>query len=236
MRVLGIDTATKTASVCLLDDKGIVGEHTLHVEQVHSKKIMPMIERMLKDVGVAVSDIDGIAVSSGPGSFTGLRIGMSTAKGLAYTLKIPIVGVSTLESLAFNAVPTQKLVCPILDARMKEVYSSLYRWENTELIKLKEEKALSLENLLSGLQDYQEPFLFVGEGAVRFFEDIQNSSLKKTELAPMHTNINRASSTAILGRDRISAGKADQLMALQPSYLRRSQAEVAREKKGNPNE
>jgi tRNA threonylcarbamoyladenosine biosynthesis protein TsaB len=226
MQILGIDTATRTASVGLVSDLGIIGEYTLQVEKVHSKKLMPMIDQLLTAVGMTVGDVSGLAISAGPGSFTGLRIGMAAAKGLAFALDVPIVGVSTLEALVLPHLRSDLWVCGLLDARMGEVYGAVYTQKEGRTITVIKPQAVLLEHLLAELIGSERPVLFCGEGALRFSDQIK-MHLGETALFPTDNGHHlRGTSVAIIGRREILDGRTGNMYSLAPGYLRRSQAEI----------
>lgn len=231
MRVLGLDTATLVASVAVVEGDNRVAEFTLHTEKVHSRRLMPLLDEMLAESGLAIDDIDGIAVSAGPGSFTGLRIGMTTAKGLAYALNKPIVRVSTLDALAFNLAFASGLVCPLLDARMQEVYTAVYRTEAGEPEAVLAPAAMSLTELLSILAGKGERVIFLGDAVPKYRDEIAAKLGEQAAWAPPPLALPRAASVAELGRRRLRRGDSDDCFTVQPFYLRRSQAEVLLEAK-----
>jgi tRNA threonylcarbamoyladenosine biosynthesis protein TsaB len=163
MKILGVDTATTSCSVAIVDETSLLSEFTIDREETHSKHLMEMIQTAVRMAGLNISDIDGFAVTRGPGSFTGLRIGISTIKGLALASEKPIVGVSSLETLAFQVSYSRDLVCPILDARKGEVYFSRYRFQNGHLIKQTKECVAPPEKVIEDLNEF---CLFVGNGAL----------------------------------------------------------------------
>ncbi len=226
MRVLGLDTATLTASAAIIESGRLVGEFTLNTEKVHSRRLMPLVASLLAECGLFGDGLDGIAVSAGPGSFTGLRIGMATAKGLAFAWQKPVVRVPTLEALAFNLSGQAGLVCPLLDARREEVYGAVYRVQAGELVTVREGAAVPLESILADLAAWIEPVTFLGDAIPRFRPLIAERLGERAKWAPPALALPRGSSVAELGRRMLLAGQADDAYSLQPLYLRRSQAEV----------
>ena len=227
-----MDTATRTASIGLVEENRIVGEFSLQVDRVHSKKLMPMVDQLLEAAGVEATKIEAIAVSAGPGSFTGLRIGMATAKGLAYALSVPLIGVSTLAGLCYNCIPADALLCPILDARMSEFYTALYRWENGQLVPVIEDSVMRREKLIQMLAGEEGPKIVVADQALESNLNLNEAFSGSILYAPPHQALPRGVSIALLGYKQIENGAGDSLLSLQPAYLRRSQAEILYGQKG----
>jgi tRNA threonylcarbamoyladenosine biosynthesis protein TsaB len=216
MRVLAVETSTLAGGAALLDDEAVVGEYALDVSATHSERLMGAIDRLLTDAGWTVRDLEGLAVAVGPGSFTGLRIGLSTVKGLALALAIPIAAVPTLDALAaglpFAALP----VCPVLDARKREVYASLYRWDGSAMRREWDYLAIAPRELSERLR---EPVIVVGDGA----DQIDSPHARR--LRPPRRGPSPASVGA-LGHARLSRGDTVAPAALVPIYLRPSEAEL----------
>ena len=154
MKILGIDSSGIVASAAIADEKNIIAEFTINNKQTHSQTLLPMIDMVVKMSGVQLEEIDAIAVAAGPGSFTGLRIGSSTAKGLALALNKPIVSVPTLDGLAYRLAISEGIICPIMDARRNQVYTAVYKMENGELKALSEQKAVDIHELFEELEKY----------------------------------------------------------------------------------
>jgi tRNA threonylcarbamoyladenosine biosynthesis protein TsaB len=223
MKILAVDTATETCSIAVVDGDTPLSELTLTRDQTHSKHIMEMIDFVLSISGLTVSDIDGFAVTKGPGSFTGLRIGISTVKGLAFASDKPIVGVSTLDALAFQFSLSPYLICPFLDARKGEVYFARYRSVNGILKTEVRQQVLPPE---SAVCDIKEPTLFVGNGAIIYRNIIQDQVGKFAHFAPISDNIVKAASVALLSMDRFNKGTTDDISTFIPCYIRKSDAEI----------
>jgi tRNA threonylcarbamoyladenosine biosynthesis protein TsaB len=232
MLVLGIDTATLVCSVGLAHRGKVVGEYTLNIKKTHSQRLLPLISQMLEAAGFHTREIQGIAVASGPGSFTGIRIGIATAKGLAQALEVPLVGISTLDILAAQFIHTDYLVCPILDARRQQVYTAFYRNSDHLPRRVSEYMALSLDSLAEILHPYpQKGFLFPGD-ALGIYEEILREKLQERFLTlPEPYRLNRGSLAAYLGHLRLAAGAASELYSLTPLYVRKPEAEVKWEEK-----
>jgi len=218
MKVLGIETSTPIGSIALIDDEEIIAEYNYQGKLEHSAWLMPAIDKLLKDVTLSCEDIEGIAVSSGPGSFTGLRIGISTVKGLVQGLGIPVVGVSTLDSLAWNLPYTEKIICPVLDAKKKEVYTALYNGQTLE--RLTEYLVISPERLIEMIS---EPTIFLGSGLKSCQDQLMQSlNDKKVYFAHSSLWLPRASNIALLGLKNLKAGKHEDIYSFAPLYLRRA--------------
>ncbi|HHX76772.1 MAG TPA: tRNA (adenosine(37)-N6)-threonylcarbamoyltransferase complex dimerization subunit type 1 TsaB [Firmicutes bacterium] len=228
MAVLGIDTATAVCSVGLVDHSRVLGEYSLINKRTHSQRLLPLIDRLLKDSRIELKEIEAVAVSKGPGSFTGIRIGMATAKGLAQSLGIPAIGIPTLDIIAAQFVYTTPLVCPILDARRHEVYTAIYNNEGPEPQRLTDYLALSLESLLEVLVGFNSPrgVLFPGD-ALDVYADYLKDMLRDRYLPLPHPyRYNRGSLCACLGETVFLNGDYPDLYTLSPLYVRRPEAEV----------
>ncbi|MDA8098754.1 MAG: tRNA (adenosine(37)-N6)-threonylcarbamoyltransferase complex dimerization subunit type 1 TsaB [Nitrospiraceae bacterium] len=227
MIVLGIESATRTGGVALVSEKGVLAEYTLNIEVTHSERLMSTVDRVLCDTGISLADIAGIAVSSGPGSFTGLRIGIATAKGLAFATRKPVAAVPTLMALAWNAGGGEA-VCPLLDAKKKEVYAAVYRIEEGTVATILPERVLSLADLA---RDLEGATVFTGEGAVLFRSEIRSLLGERARFAPLAAAVPSAASVAELGMQRILSGQLADPDGLAPVYIRRPEAEIAWEKR-----
>lgn len=232
MKVLGIDTATMMGSIGLIDDEGAIAEYSLNIRATHSERLMPAIDRLLKDSGIMPKDIDGFAVSIGPGSFTGLRIGLATVKGLAMGWNKPAAAVSTLEALAFNLAYAEHLICPILDARKNEVYTAMFKSDGRGGMKrLVQDMAIDMQTFL---REYDEDIIFMGDAVDSYRERILDILKDRAHFAPKNRNMPSGASVAELGLKKIRDGKAVDPSGLAPFYIRRPEAEVNLEKKKKP--
>jgi len=229
MKILAVETSTMSGSVALLEDERIVSEYLLNIEVTHSDRLMPALDRILKDTGFDLSQIDCFAVSLGPGSFTGLRIGLSTIKGLGLAVDKPVVGVPTLDVLAHNITFSKYSVCPLLDARKGEIYTSLYQTnDKEELCQVVPYQVLNPRDWLTFIKDKT---IFLGEG-LRVYQKLIEEKIKDLALfAPFDRNVPRASVVGKLSLKRLLKGDTDDLASLAPIYLRRSEAEVKWEEK-----
>ena len=228
MNILAIDTSALTATAAILSDDTLLGEISTTTKLTHSQTIMPMIDELLKKVNLDISDIDLFACSEGPGSFTGLRIGIGTIKGLAYGLGKPVVGVSTLAALAHNIANTDLVISPIMDARRGQVYNALYKWNGVGLECIKEPRALAIEELCGELT---EKTIFVGDGVKVHRERITELLGEKAIFAPPQHQLQRAGSVAYAALGKVPCDAAE----LTAIYLRKPQAEREREEKNTSN-
>ena len=223
MRILAVDTATTSCSVAIVDKTSLLSEFTLSKEETHSKHLMDMIKAALRMSGLNFSDLDGFAVTRGPGSFTGLRIGISTIKGLAVASEKPVIGVSSLETLALQVSYSRDLICPILDARRGEVYFSRYRFLNGHLKKQTKERVAPPDQ---AVEDLNESCLFVGNGALLYKEMILEKMGELASFAPLIKNTIRASTMAYLSMAKFENNDTDDIEKILPYYIRKSDAEL----------
>lgn len=230
MLILSVDSSAAPASVCLYQDGKILADFYLNSGFTHSQTLMAMVESALKISCRTVSDIDAFAVNNGPGSFTGVRIGVSAIKGMAYAADKPCIAVSTLMSMAYNCLASDGIICACMDARRSQVYNALFRVSSGTVTRLCEDRAISVADLLDELGSYDERVMLAGDGAQLVFDSSENDNIT---LLPENIRYQRASSTAIAAFDKYNRGEALSPAALMPSYLRLSQAERERlEKKG----
>ncbi|MCM1990099.1 tRNA (adenosine(37)-N6)-threonylcarbamoyltransferase complex dimerization subunit type 1 TsaB [Oceanirhabdus seepicola] len=231
MKILSIDTSTQCASCALIDDTRLLGEIIFNYKKQHSVIMMDIIHNLLSNCGSTLQDVDGFVVSKGPGSFTGLRIGMSTIKGLSHGTKKPFVSVSTLDSLAFNLSHSNGIICSIIDALRDNVYYGIYRFDSHgKMIKIEDVSRSALDNLLQKLNSHEEQVTFIGDCTEKFKDRILNSS-PNFVIASYNNNIVRASSLAFIGREFLEKGDYDNLYDSAPIYLIKSQAEREYEEK-----
>ena len=223
MKILALDTSSQAASCCLLEDERPVGLFYMDAKLTHSQTILPMVEQVLKACQQKLADVDLFAVSNGPGSFTGLRIGTAAVKGMAHGLGKPCVGLSTLEGLAYNLVGHGGIVCAVMDARCNQVYAALFDLDN-DLRRITEDMAISLEELQDILKKQEKDVILVGDGAVLCYNSIKEQENCRVRLAPAHQRLQNAYSVglAVLRGHREEAVQARELA---PSYLRLPQAQ-----------
>ena len=229
MKVLAIDSSSVVAGVAVMDEDQLLFEAYHHHKRNHSEILMPLVEEALRSSDLCPQDIDLFAVSGGPGSFTGLRIGISTIKGLAQAVEKPVVAIPTLDAMAWNIVNIGGLISPIMDARRDQVYTSLYRREEKECIRLMPYSAMPLRELMDVLQSYREPVWFVGDGIGPYRAMLKEGMGDLALFAPPYLAYQRASVIAALGLKEARAGNTLQYRDLKPFYLRLSQAEQKKE-------
>lgn len=230
MIVLSIDSSTESATCAVLSDDKLLGEIILNDKKQHSVVLMPAVDNLLKNLNLTIKDIDAYVVSKGPGSFTGLRIGMSMVKGLSQGSGKPFVSISSLDALANNMAYTNGIICPILDALRDNVYTALYSFENGSLNRQSEYLPLHIDELINLLKEQNTPVTFIGD-AVDKFKDKLMESFAAVQFAPKHLNIVRASSLGELGYELLKNGVYDDIYTSSPIYLRKSQAEREYDKK-----
>jgi len=230
MKVLGIDTSSNATSIAVIEDNKLICEYTVNTKTTHSQKLMPMIENMLKISEINVNDMDMIAICQGPGSFTGLRIGMATAKALSHVNNLPIVGVNSLELLAGNMDLSDKKICSILDAQRTQVYMGQYKFENNKLVEIKSVDVVEIDELLEELKSSNEEWILVGEAVYKYedkIKEIQNIYVP----APSH-NVNKASSLCTIAMNKYNQNiDVYDCYTINPVYIRKSQAEVQYDEK-----
>jgi len=223
LKVLGLDTSTMMATCAVIDDNRLLGEYSLNQEMTHSEKLVPMVKEVLDNLNLKVKDIDLFGVALGPGSFTGLRIGVSTVKAFAHSFDKPVVGISTLEALAYN-LPYNEIIVPMIDARRNRVYTGIYTWDNCKLKEIMAPDVLPIEVLLDDLKDYKK-VIINGNGSL-LHRDIIESKLKDgVQFATIGQNICRGASVAELAKIKYDSGVVDDYFTLAPEYLRESQAQ-----------
>ena len=230
MKILAVDTSATAASVAVAEENKLIGEFSINTALTHSQTLMPMVDELLKNTGLSVNNIDAVAVNAGPGSFTGVRIGVAAVKGIAFPKNLPCVSVSTLESMAYNMLGNDCIVCSVMDARCSQVYNALFRVKGCTVTRMTDDRALSLTDLKNELQNINEKVVLVGDGAV-LCSKFLGEGLENIMLAPFNNRIQTASSVAYAAFEKINNGetvKADELM---PVYLRLPQAQRELNKK-----
>ena len=228
MRVLAIDSSGLTATVAIVEDDTTIAEFTINYKKTHSQTLLPMIDEMVKMVEADLNTIDAIAVAGGPGSFTGLRIGSATAKGLGLALGKPLIHIPTADAMAYSIYGCEDIICPIMDARRKQVYTGIYRFTDHRLETVEEQMAVPVEEMIKKLNAYGQPVTFLGDGVPVFCELITEKMEVPYSFAPAHVNKQRAAAVAALGLIYYREGKTETAMEHIPDYLRVSQAERER--------
>ena len=233
MLILAFETSAKAASVALAENGKLLGESYQNTGLTHSQTLMVMAEDLLKQCGKTVQDVTAAAVAEGPGSFTGVRIGVAAAKGLSWGANIPCYGISTLEAMAETLGIWQGYVCPVMDARRSQVYNALFYVNRGEITRIREDRAIALADLGEEIKSLAEPVFLVGDGSVLCYNTLKET-VPTLVLPPEHRMHQRASGVAILAAKKAAAGETGSGAALSPNYLRLSQAErerLEREKK-----
>lgn len=246
MRVLAIDSSGLTATVAVVEDDRTLAEYTIDYKKTHSQTLLPMIDQMTKMIELDLSTIDAIAVAGGPGSFTGLRIGSATAKGLGLALDKPLIHIPTVDAMAYEVFGCEHIICPIMDARRNQVYTGIYTFsrragekEDTKFVEpafqvIRMQMAVGIDELIQRLNGYNRPVVFLGDAVPVHRETIAQGMKVPYTFAPSYMNRQRAAAVGALGIRYYKAGKYETAMEHQPDYLRASQAErerAEREKK-----
>ncbi len=230
MKVLGIDTSTKVATIAIIDEEELIGEYSLSKDMSHSEKLMPMVKEVLENIDLKIGDIDLYTVGLGPGSFTGLRIGAATIKSFAHLFNKPIIGVSTLESLAYNLYLSKATIMPMLDARRDRVYTALYTFQGSDIREIEASQILEIKDIGEKLKEY-ENIIVNGPGSSVYREEIKKALGDKVQFASSGQNISRAVSICELALEKYRKGQRDDFFTLTPDYIRPSQAERELKKK-----
>lgn len=230
MKILGIESSSLVASVAVVTDDVLTAEYTVNFKKTHSQTLLPMIDQVADMLDLDLNTIDAVAAAGGPGSFTGLRIGCATAKGLGLSLKKPLIHVPTLEAMAFNLWGSSALVCPIMDARRNQVYTGLYHVRHG-IEAVKEQSPMDMRELADYLNGRGEPVIFLGDGVSVYRSLIEEEMKIPYEFAPAANNRQRGASVAALGMEYYKKGMTVDAAQFAPDYLRKSQAEREREEK-----
>ena len=228
MKILGLDSSGLVASVAVVEDDGtnsnLLAEYTVNYKKTHSQTLLPMLDEIANMIELDLNAIDAIAVAGGPGSFTGLRIGSATAKGLGLALGKLLVHIPTVDALAYNLYGTDKIICPLMDARRNQVYTGIYEFQGDKLVVLEPQMAVGIEVIAEKLCKLEKDVIFLGDG-VPVFRQVLTVSFS---FAPAHVNKQRAAAGAMLAVSYVRAGKTETAAEHRPDYLRLSQAERER--------
>lgn len=222
MKILSICTSTMISTCTIMEDGEIIGDCNINQQKTHSESLVPMIKNMLDNLNIDISEVDLYVMAKGPGSFTGLRIGMTTGKTLAQVFDKDALGISTLEALAVSCL-TDKYIVPLVDARGGRVYYGIYKWEDENLVNIKEDSLIFMEDLAQELKDTDREYLFVGEGSRIFKDLIIEENLGSLAIEPLNNCIGRG--LCYLGEKYYSKGIKDDIYTLSPAYIRKSQAQ-----------
>ena len=232
MKILAFDSSGLVASVAIVQDDNLIAEYTTNYKKTHSQTLLPMLDEIVKMTETDKESFDALAVAAGPGSFTGLRIGSATVKGLALAWNIPVIAVPTLEGLAYNMWGSSRLICPIMDARRKQVYTALYRFDKADRLEtIFKQTPMDIIELITLLNDRNEEVVFVGDGIDVYSQTIKENIKVPYAFAPAHMNKQRAGSVAAAAQIRFPDGKYQNGDDFAPEYLRQSQAERERTEK-----
>ena len=244
MKIIAIDSSGLVASVAIVQDEEVIAEYNVQYKKTHSQTLLPMLDELKRMVDLDLQTVDAIAIASGPGSFTGLRIGSATAKGLGLALEIPIIEIPTLDGLACNLYGTDKVVCPIMDARRNQVYTGLYSYiedgQSDEqeqsfhytLVPILSQCAVPIEEIAEKCNEQQKEIIFLGDGVPVFAEQLKNLMKVPYSFAPAHMNRQRAASFVFLAFEKLRKGEVVPAADHAPEYLRLSQAEREKAAKG----
>lgn len=226
MNIIAIDSSGLVATVAVATEDTIIAEYTVNHKKTHSQTLLPMLDEVTKMIGLELDTVDAIAVAAGPGSFTGLRIGSATAKGLGLALKKPIIEVPTVDALAMNMWGTTDVICPIMDARRSQVYTGIYEFDASgELNVLREKFAEDIDIVVSMINDIGRSVTFLGDGVPVYRDKIENAIKVPCRFAPPHMNRQRAGALAVLACRYYKDGRTVSAADHKPDYLRVSQAE-----------
>ena len=236
MNILAIESASLTASAAILSGDTVIAEYTTNFKKTHSQTLLPMISALLEMTGFDKNKLDAVAVSSGPGSFTGLRIGAATGKGLAYALNIPMIPVPTMEAVAYGCFSSSFLLCPLTDARRGEAYTGLYGFDGEKFIVYEKHTAIPVTEQILKAEAFSEKtgkeIMYLGDGLPVFRAEIMALSKKTPHFAPQHMCCQRSGAVAVYGKYLFEQGVSVSAYEFDPIYLRKSQAEQDREAKG----
>ena len=229
MKLIALDSSGLVASVAVVEDDILIAEYTIQYKKTHSQTLLPMLEEVRNMIELDLQEVDAVAVAAGPGSFTGLRIGSATAKGLSFAMEKPVVAVPTVDGLAYNLYGTDKVVCPIMDARRSQVYTGISEFlregEKYCLNIIKRQCAVAFDEIAQALNELGREVIFLGDGVPVFRERMKEIMQVPYTLAPAHMNRQRAASIGALGSVYYAQGRFVSGEAFVPEYLRLSQAE-----------
>ena len=231
MKILGLDSSGLVASAAVVEDDVLLSEYTVNHKKTHSQTLLPMLDEIVRMIELDLNDLDAIAVAAGPGSFTGLRIGAATAKGLGLALDKPLISVPTVDALAYNLYETKGLICPLMDARRSQVYTGVYSFEQGKFQVVKPQEAVGIEEIIEKINKWNQEVIFLGDGVPVFRDRIETDCRVPHYYAPAHVGRQRAAAVAALGAIYYKEGKIQNARDHQPEYLRLSQAERERLKK-----
>lgn len=228
MKILAVDSSGLVASVAIVEDENLIAEYTINYKKTHSQTLLPMLDEIVKMTDTDLNSMDAIAVAKGPGSFTGLRIGSATVKGLGLALEKPVIGVPTVEGLAANLYGSSALICPLMDARRNQVYTGIYRFHQGKMEIVKDQAAAKVEDIINALNLIGEEVVFLGDGVPVYRDMIEKKMQIPYTFAPAHVNKQRAAAIGVRALDYWKQGHYEDADIFEPEYLRLSQAERER--------
>jgi len=230
LKILGINTSTKFCNLGLIEDEDVLIEYTINgLKKKHSSILVPAIRDLLKTIGLKMEEINGIAISIGPGSFTGLRIGLCVAKGLCYARSLPLLGITTLDAMVFPLKEIPYLICPVLESKKDEIYDVVFRGGDS-LHRVMDYKCEDIQSLLVRLSPLKEKIIFLGDGIKKYRDNIKEKIGKDALFIDSQLNLPVATSIAFLGLNKLKKGEEDDISTITPFYLRKSEAEIIWEK------
>lgn len=228
MKILGLDSSGLVASVAVVEGDNLLAEYTVNYKKTHSQTLLPMLDEIVKMIELDLETIDAIAIAGGPGSFTGLRIGSATAKGLGFALGKPLIQIPTVDGLAYNLWGCHDLVCPLMDARRNQTYTGLYEFADGKMRIVRKQCAVAIDEIVEAVNREKRSVVFLGDGVLVFQEYIQDNCKVPFCFAPAHMNKQRGASVAALALLYYREGNTQTAAAHRPDYLRLSQAERER--------
>lgn len=228
MKILGLDSSGLVASVAVAEEGNLLAEYTVNYKKTHSQTLLPMLDEIVKMIELDLHAIDAIAIAMGPGSFTGLRIGSATAKGLGFALGKPLVEIPTVDGLAYNLWGSRDLVCPLMDARRNQTYTGLYEFVDGKMQVIRQQCAVGIEEIIANINHLNRSVVFLGDGVPVFDGYIQENCKVPFSFAPAHMNKQRGAAVAALAFLYVEEGKVQTAAGHRPDYLRLSQAERER--------
>jgi len=228
MKILALECSGLVASMAVAEDDTLLAEYTVNYKKTHSQTLLPMLDEVAKMIELDLQSVDAIAVAGGPGSFTGLRIGSATAKGLGLALDKPLVSVPTVDALAWNLYGCEKNICPMMDARRSQVYTGIYSFRGEAFITKRAQEPMAVTEIVDELNQDGGEVIFLGDGVPVYREQIRERMKVPYQFAPAHLNRQRASSVAVLAMQYFKEGKTQTAAEHTPEYLRLSQAERER--------
>ena len=226
MKIIAIDTSTSVMGVALLDENKVYGEMITNLKKNHSVRLMPIVDQLFREIGWKPEEIELVAVSKGPGSYTGVRIGVTTAKTFSWAMGKPLVGISTIEAMAYSQSHFNGVISPIIDARRGQVYTGLYQWSNQEFSNLEKDRIVLLTDWIDNLKELKQPVIFVGDDLILHQSKIKEELGAQVFFANVMNNIPRPSAYGLLALERFNNGTVDNTFDFVPAYLQLPEAEV----------